>query len=389
MKKFLNIGLKIGIGAGMLMAALAHSQAAAPWTFFDTRSDHSCALVAGGTAYCWGNNQSGVLGKGNEDEISKVPTLIKTDLKFSSISPGINHTCAITTAGKAYCWGRNDRFQLGMAGADDPRASYPSMFVPTPVRGDLVFTSISAGYFHTCGLAVGGKAYCWGAGYNGELGSDTQATSVPTAVKGNIVFASVIAGRSLSCGLTAGGEAYCWGANGSNQFGDGTTIDNFKPQPAGNGILFSSISLGELHVCGISKDKKAYCWGSGRKGKLGNGSALDNSQNPKPLEVLGKYTFTSISASIRHTCALTPAGKAYCWGSNNNMQLGVPVADDQAPEPVAVNTQLVFSSIYTANGFTCAIATNKHIYCWGYNAFGQLGDDSTKSRIRPDQVELP
>ena len=386
MNNLKNTAIKTMLGLGALMLAFAHSQSASPWVSLTNRYNHSCALTSTGKAYCWGGNQSGVLGTGS-DAISKVPTPVKTDLSFSSIAPGINHTCAISKEGKAYCWGRNDRFQLGMAGADDPRQTYPNMLVPTPVQGDLVFSSISAGYFHTCGLVTGGKAYCWGGGFNGELGSDTQATSTPTAVKGNIAFSSIIAGRSLSCGLTAEGKAFCWGANGMHQIGDGTTRDSFKPQLVGEGLLFSSISVGELHVCGISKDNKAYCWGSGRRGKIGNGDISDASENPKPIEVLGNLSFSSISASNHHTCALTPAGKAYCWGSNVSMQLGTPEVPEYAPKPFAVKTDLVFSSIQAANAFTCGMATDKHIYCWGTNGDGQLGDDSTKGRIYPDQVE--
>ena len=382
MKTVFRIGVIASLGFIALLLAFAYAQTTSPWVFFANRSDHSCALTSTGKAYCWGNNQSGVLGN-DSDEPRKVPTPVSGNLSFSSISPGINHTCAVTKEGKAYCWGRNDRSQIGMT------SNASDVHVPTPVQGDLVFSSISAGYFHTCGLVTGGKAYCWGAGFNGELGSDPRETNVPSAVKGNLSFSSIIAGRSLSCGLTLEGKAYCWGANSMYQFGNGSTSDEFKPQAVGNDIVFLSITVGELHVCGISKDNKAYCWGSGRKGKLGNGSALDDSSNPKPLEVLGNHRFTSISASIRHTCALTPEGQAFCWGSNANMQLGVPVADDMAPVAVAVKTELRFSSIHAANGFTCAVALDKHIYCWGNNDYGQLGDDSTKSRIKPDVVEEP
>ena len=212
MNNLTNTAIKTMLGLGALMLTFAHSQAASPWISLMNRYNHSCALTSTGKAYCWGGNQSGVLGTGS-DEISKVPTPLKTDLSFSSIAPGINHTCAITKEGKAYCWGRNDRFQLGMAGADDPRQTYPDILVPTPVQGDLVFSSISAGYFHTCGLVTGGKAYCWGANEDaggvlgGQLGDGSKTSrQTPVPVARGLTFADVQAAREFSCGRTATGR---------------------------------------------------------------------------------------------------------------------------------------------------------------------------------------
>lgn len=360
-----------------------------PWVSFSTWFDHSCALTKAGKAYCWGNNQSGVLGN-NTDDPSKVPTPVFGDISFASISTGANHTCGISTVGQTYCWGRNDRAQLGQPSMDRAGKGTKDSRVPLLLPSDLKFSSVSAGMFGTCALTAEGKAYCWGGNVNGEIGSDpgVSESSKPLAVKGKRTFARIYAGRNSVCALTSEGEAYCWGANGFGQFGDGSRSDQFAPTRAAGELTFANISLGELHMCGVTKDHKSYCWGGNNKGKLGTGSDLE-SQSFVPIIVTGKTEFVSLSAGIIHTCGLTAKGKAWCWGAGIVGQLGMPVPDGKTPVPVPVNTKLLFSSIQPANATTCAMAMDKNIYCWGDNNYGKLGNDSTKSSFVPVLVETP
>jgi len=91
------------------------------------------------------------------------------DLDFVSVSAGIAHTCGVTSDGEAFCWGHDLHGQLG-TGIDGGFAN-----VPTPVAGgDLEFASLSAGGNHTCGVSVAGDAYCWGYGELGQLGNGRQ-----------------------------------------------------------------------------------------------------------------------------------------------------------------------------------------------------------------------
>jgi Regulator of chromosome condensation (RCC1) repeat len=386
-----KIGLLLALLA-LIVSGVAKTQSSdAPWASYSLWYSHSCALVKDGTAYCWGDNSSGVLGTDTQSDNRKVPTLVKTDQKFSSISVGANHTCGIAKNGQTYCWGRNDRAQLGFNsnGSRKPNA-VDQLLVPAAIQTDQKFSSVSAGMFGTCALTAEGKAYCWGGNFNGEIGSDPGASesATPLAVKGKLVFASIQAGRTLVCGLTKNGEAYCWGANGTGQFGDGSNQDQFAPTRAGGEMIFSSISVGEFHVCGVTKDNKGYCWGNNLSGKLGSGDGI-LSDSKVPLLVTGKLALKNISASRVHACGLTTEGKAWCWGSGISGQLGVGITDDYTATPVAVNTKMVFSSIQAGNTFTCAMAMDKNIWCWGGNSGGQLGNDSTQGTNRPVLVETP
>jgi alpha-tubulin suppressor-like RCC1 family protein len=169
----------------------------------------SCGLTVDSIAYCWGANNHGQLGTGDSvGAFSPVP--VSGGLRFRSVSAGGEHACGIDLSGAAYCWGRNHYGELGSGTA----ASSP---VPVQVAGGLTFTSISAGGDHdfsgnSCALTSAGAAYCWGSNRTGELGiGSNTSVGVPTPVTGGLTFATLSTAGFETCGLTTAGIAYCWG----------------------------------------------------------------------------------------------------------------------------------------------------------------------------------
>ena len=344
---------------------------------------HTCALVAGGTAYCWGSNANGQLGN-DTTAISPFPLAVSGGMTFASLSAGYSHTCGLTAAGAAYCWGDNSAGALGNTTANSTSGT------PVAVAGGITFTMISAGYSHTCGVATNGSAYCWGSNESGELGNGTvgQDSPTPTLVSGGLTFASVSAGGVSSCGVTTGGAGYCWGSNGYGVLGDGTTTDSPTPVQVAGGLQLASISAGVYHTCAVTVNSAAYCWGEAGNGQLGTGlTALSSST---PLAVAGGHSFSSIAVGQLSTCAVTTAGAGYCWGSGSFGSLGNGTTD-QAGTPQPVSGSLTLSSVSAGISFhACALATSGGVYCWGYDNSGELGTGSAGGySTTPTQVVVP
>jgi alpha-tubulin suppressor-like RCC1 family protein len=94
-----------------------------------------------------------------------------------------------------------------------------------------MFTDVSAGTDHTCGLATG-NVLCWGYNHFGQLGDGTSTDkTVPSFVSGEGTFAVLSAGAYHNCGLRPSGTPYCWGRNADGELGDGTTRDSSRPIP--------------------------------------------------------------------------------------------------------------------------------------------------------------
>jgi alpha-tubulin suppressor-like RCC1 family protein len=252
------------------------------------------------------------------------------------LSAGAFHTCGVTPAHVAYCWGNNSDGQLGNPPYGSQTCAFgPCIKTPVAVSGGLAFLSVSAATYHTCGITTTGAAYCWGDNTEGWLGNgSTTASTTPVGVTGGLAFSAVSAGQYHTCGVTAAGAAHCWGDNRSGQLGNGTTaISSSTPVPVSGGLTFAAVSAGALHNCGATAAGAAYCWGDNRFGQLGNGTTANSST---PVPVSGGLTFAAVNTGHMsiHSCGVTGANVAYCWGGNSSAQLGDGTITDRST-PVA------------------------------------------------------
>ena len=333
--------------------------------------NHTCGIVSGGAAYCWG--QGIVLGDGFNNGYRPpvtAPVAVSGSQSFNSIVAGQYHTCGVTPSNTTYCWGYNIDGQLGDGSTD------PFRTTPVAVIGGYAFTKLGAGSYFTCGITANGLTYCWGDNWYGQLGDGTIGTQpTPVAVTGTVVFGSLVSGQHHTCGLTLAGAAYCWGSNSNRQLGDGSTTNQANPSPVSGSVVFASISAGSGFTCGLDRSGLAYCWGAAGPG---NDSRV-------PTAVSGGKTFTTFSAGGSHACGLTSGGTAYCVGGNWNGQIGDGTTN-WALSPVAVSVSKSFTGLATGDSHTCGITSDGSAYCWGSNQYGQLGDGTTTSRTTPVAV---
>ena len=296
------------------------------------------------------------------------------------------------TAGRAAAWGYNNSGQLGNNTTTD---SSVAVAVKTDgVLAGKTITAIDSGDAHACAVADG-KVYCWGWNAYGQLGNNsTTDSSVPVAVDTDGVLAgksvtTITAGGRHSCAV-AEGRAYCWGYNANGELGNNSTSGSRVPVAVNEPLAsktVTAITARGYHTCAVA-DGRAYCWGHNGYGQLGTGSTTPSkvAVAVNTVGVLAGKTVTAITAGNWHSCAVAE-GRAYCWGYNANGELGndsttgssLPVA---VGEPLASKT---VTEITAGVAHSCVLAEGR-AFCWGSNGHGQLGNNSTTGSSVPVAV---
>jgi alpha-tubulin suppressor-like RCC1 family protein len=387
--------LTVTAAAGLALTGGAQGASAAPapapggWLSLTSGGGHTCALQSG-HAWCWGRNTAGQLGNGTTVS-SPVPVAVSTSGALAGktlmqISAGADHTCALTINGRAYCWGDGTAGELGSNTA-------ASSDVPVAVLSSQTFTQISAGAHRTCAIDATASAWCWGQGILGT-GSSTSNPDVPQPVAGGKTWTQISAGAYFTCAIqTTTGRAWCWGEGDSGQLGNGSVADSPVPVAVStSGVLagkqLTAITGWGADTCALDTAGHAYCWGNDLNGQLGNGA--DATISDVPAAVLGRHVFTRIAASDALTCALS-ADHAWCWGQNDRGELGNGTITDDSVIPVPVDRSgvlagLTLTQIAAGDPFGCAVRQAGAAYCWGGGDAGQLGDGNTTDSEVPVAV---
>jgi alpha-tubulin suppressor-like RCC1 family protein len=337
---------------------------------------HTCALTSTGAVRCWGGNGFGQLGNGTTTK-SPVPVdLSRMHDGFASITTGANHTCALTVAGRAWCWGRGESGELGTG--RQVRYAFPVAVagLSSGVR------SISAGQGHTCALTTTGAVKCWGENAYGQLGTGTTLTGLAPAVVNGLSSGviSVSAGGLSTCALTSGGGVLCWGDNVNGELGDGTTTSSSLPAPvSGLASGVRAISVGGGRACALTNVGGVTCWGGG---------AGDAGTVPTAVPGLTGGV-AAISVGGGHACALTNDDVVKCWGADGFGQLGDGTTVGSSVPVDVADLAGGATAIAAGGSHTCAVTSGGRVQCWGGNAYGQLGGGSVSSaRHTPTTVDF-
>jgi uncharacterized protein YjbI with pentapeptide repeats/alpha-tubulin suppressor-like RCC1 family protein len=341
-------------------------------TLLTAGGGHSCLLRPDtGIVDCWGHDNVGQMGDSVPGGMQPLAAKIASAQPFVSVAAGAAHSCALTAAGEAFCWG---------AGTETT--------VPVKVGGTVRFRALAAGgggnsaafsygQGYTCGLTEDGLAHCWGGNALGQLGTGDQTSSAtprPVA-QGVLRFAQIAAGNTHSCAITSTYAIHCWG--GDNAAAIGMTGDpalGLGPAiglPDGAGRPVQVIAgggggMGAAFSCALTELGRVYCWGS-------DTYSLTGGDGPTPRRVAEAVTFSSLTARGVFACGLNAAGKAYCWG-------GTP--SGQSAVPVPVGDQFTFTALAAGGhpvlgAHVCGRQANGLVRCWGENTGGQVGDGNT------------
>jgi hypothetical protein len=268
-------------------------------------------MDAAGLAYCWGLGTSGQLGN-NSLVTSSMPVAVTTTGVLSGkilnqVAGSTTSSCALTTAGLAYCWGGNTNGQLGNSGTTT--SSVPVAVTTTGVLSGLTVAQIAAseGGNSACALSTVGLAYCWGLNSKGQLGNNsiTQATSPvavtvggTSAILAGVALAQIAAGTSHACAMDTAGAAYCWGDNTNGDLGN-------------NSVTQSNVAVA---VGGIIPGPP-----TGVTATPGNGSAVISWTAPASFGTgtLTGYTATAVGSTGTFTCSTAGATTCTITGLTN------------------------------------------------------------------------
>jgi len=356
----------------------------------DAGTGHACVLLGDGTVYCWGANGGGQLGDGTTMARPKpvmVPgltgvTQISTGSTISNVAVN-GHTCARTSDGKLYCWGRNANGQIGDGTTVDVLS--PKAILAADVA------QVSAGRVHTCARLTSGAVQCWGYNGNGQLGNGTIINSnAPAAPIANLSTKMVAAGATHTCAVLMTGELNCWGGGASGQLGTGTNANSLVPTlvPASANML--SVDVGYGFTCSVDAGGVLRCFGDNTFGELGIGPGMNQSSPQVVTDVTNAIGVTCgvHTNSGGHTCALRADGTLFCFGLNNQGQLGVGDIMDKST-PKQVNLPPV-AEVAAGFQFTCARLVNGPVRCWGRNDVSQLGTGTASTIVlTPVPVVFP
>jgi alpha-tubulin suppressor-like RCC1 family protein len=344
--------------------------------------------------------------------------LFEVQLALASVSAGGGHTCGLTAAGHAYCWGYPGRTGDGssvsrttpvrVSGSDsyrslDAGSSFTTAFTtadvfvtwesaPAPFSSAQTFTSVSAGWF-SCGITASQVAYCWGtapAYFGNDTVTNGAMVATPTLAMGGRKLLAIVPGMAHTCAIMAADStAWCAGNNPNGELGNGTTSFSSAPVAVAGGFKFRSLSLGNEFSCGITVSGETYCWGRNESGQLGD-PAESGTHSALPRLVARGHVFRTISAGGTTACGVGDDGIAYCWGNNSYGLLGSGnTSGGFSATPVAVTGGLKFDVVSVGGWHACGVAKTGYTYCWGDWSNGATGTGSANTNNGPAVIASP
>lgn len=315
----------------------------------------SAALTSAGRVFTWGWNYRGRLGDGTTTSKS-VPTditgqfVLHSGETIRSVSVGGIYCGALTTEGRVFTWGENGMSQLG-------DGTIERKIVPTEITSRFPLESgesvgiLSLGFFHSAAITSEGRVFTWGNNSSGQLGDGTN------------YFSTDLLDITAQFGL-----------------GEGETVD--------------AIFLGEFHSLAKTSLGRVFAWGMNSDGQLGDGTT---GTRWSPVDITGRFslqgeeTVTAVSIGNSTSGCLTSLGRVFTWGDNYYGQLGDATTADQN-EPVDITGQLRLAAgdssfaVLLQRTNSAVLTAEGAIFCWGANEEGQLGDGTTKSRVVPKEI---
>jgi|GEM_PF-2505416 len=334
------------------------------WASVAAGSDHTVAVKTDGSLWAWGRNDLGQLGIGSTVINYNTPQRVGLDYDWEFVTAGFTHSLGIKTNGELWAWGNNGSGQLGLGDNNQRNA-------PVQVGVFTDWESVSAGNGYTAAIRSGEGLYVWGDNNYGQLGiGNNTPRFAPVQVSPGYLWSSVSAGMNHTLAVRDDGTLWVWGYNSNGQLGLGNNISHNTPQPL-RGIGWENVSAGGAHTVAIRSGGGIWIWGNNSSGQLGNG-LTSNVSIPTPIFVpyapfvpvdrIKNYpTSGTVNVALPLSAAVVPTGASLQVIEWSTSAPGAAIANNQITATVAGNAVVTATIVAGAGGgvdFTQNITIN-------------------------------
>ena len=331
--------------------------------------------------WIWGDNTYGQLGDNSiTNKSSPIQTVAGGNVwKIADVA---QHTAAIKTDGTLWMWGRNAEGQVG----DNTVASKSSPVQTT--AGGTNWTAVACGINHTIALKQDGTLWAWGNNGSGQLGDNTivhKSSPVQTGAGGTSWKQISGAGMSNNAAIKTDGTLWTWGDNTYGQLGDNSITNKSSPiQTVAGGTNWVSLSVGQC-VAGIKTDGTLWTWGYNQWGQLGDNTIVHKSS---PVQtVAGGTDWKQVNCGLLgHTAAIKTDGSMWSWGYNAYGQLGDNTVTNKSSPVQTITGGTNWKKVACGYYHTAALKTDGTLWTWGYGPLGGLGDNTLVHKSSPVQT---
>jgi hypothetical protein len=375
------------------VAVTATSVSADPFTYSQVSLGHGaiCVLSTTHDLLCKGDNYNGYLVPDtNERTVTQFTRInLPNNEQWATIHAGTSHTrCGLAVSGRAFCWGEG---RLG---------SYFTTVSRVPVQvefpNDIRVRDVQAGYATSCAIDLTDDLWCWGDAHyigNGDIESMRIPVRVPMPDSSKI--STLTMNNENVCVSTKSNKLYCWGGNSDGQFGLGypqqfpysfSWLPVSLPAPQGKTWSQLPAAVGAGRICAITTDGSGYCAGDNYSGSFGN-ATYNDSMTFVQMTVPNNEAITSISSGSYHTCLTTSADNFYCIGDSSNGQFGTGTTlGGKTYRSPLLPTGIEISEYLAYGSSTCFLDNSSKIWCMGLINGGPVYNEIDKTNLSPRQI---
>jgi len=346
---------------------------------------HMAAIKTDGTLWTWGlNSPYGQLGDNTTGNRSSPVQTVTGGTNWSKVASGYNTTTALKSDGTFWLWGRNTNGQLG----DNTTTNRSS-----PVQTVLIDTSWSS-IGQKVSTKTDGTLWGWGLNNSGQLGNNTVVTTVayplqPTAYSFATNWSNIACGTNNTVATKTDGTLWTWGISTNGSLGNNLVINYSVPiQTIAYGTNWSQTNFSNFGntVAAMRTDNTLWTFGTNTNGQLIVDLAAANLSSP--VQILPGTTWLQFSAGKFHSAFVKSDNTLWSSGDNTYGQLGI---NTSGAGPYVYPLQEISASTswkQTACGdnHTMTVKTDGTLWGWGYNAYGQLGDNTITNKSSPVQT---